>query len=207
MKKSLKKVAAAIMAGMIFLCLAACSSNTIEALDFAEQFNKASKNYQIDAARFTRSELSDGSRRTYVFSSSDTNIGSFTLIAYLTDKNDSVERLTLTLPVGMDALAGILQGGNTTKEPIPAERKSAFKELFIALTRAYTGASESEAADCFTELGLDDDAAYSNNGSREKAYDQYTFAFTVTPITTTLQISNNQLYVSETNGTSQAATK
>lgn len=194
MIKCLKKLAAAVLAGTMLLCFASCSTSHIEALDLAEAFNKASETYQIDPARFTEVEMSDGPRRNYTFRSDDTSVGSFIFTAYLADDGKYVDHITLTLPVDSNILSTLLLGNDAEKAPISEERKAAFQELFIALARAYTGAGKSEAANYFSELGLEEDATYDEQATIEKTYGDYTYTFKVGAITTILQISNDKLY-------------
>lgn len=190
----LKKLAAVALAGTMLFGLASCSTSHIEALDLAAEFNKASETYQIDTDRFTEVEMSDGLRRNYTFRSDDTSVGSFIFTAYLTGDSKYVDHITLTLPVDSSNLSSFLTGNDSEKEPISAERKAAFQELFIALARAYTGAGKSEAENYFAELGLEDDATYSEQATIEKTHGDYTYTFKVGPITTILQISNDKLY-------------
>ena len=197
MIKCLKKLAAAVLAGTMLLCFASCSTSHIEALDLAEAFNKASETYQIDPARFTEVEMSDGLRRNYTFRSDDTSVGSFIFTAYLADDGKYVDHITLTLPVDSNILSSLLTGNDAEKAPISAERKAAFQELFIAVTRAYTGVGKSEAESYFAELGLEDDATYGKQANIEKTYGDYTYTFNVGPITTILQISNDKLYTAD----------
>lgn len=194
MIQCLKKIAAVILAGTMLFCLTSCSTSHIEALDLAAEFNKASETYQIDTDRFTEVEMSDGLRRNYTFRSDDTSVGSFIFTAYLADDRKYVDHITLTLPVDSNILSSFLTGNDSEKEPISAERKAAFQELFIALTRAYTGVGKSEAENYFAELGLENDATYGEQTTTAKTYGDYTYTFKVGPITTILQISNDKLY-------------
>lgn len=204
MKKSLKKIVAAVLTCTMLLCFASCSASHIEALDLAAEFNKVSETYQIDPSRFTEVEMSDGMRRNYTFRSDNTAVGSFIFTAYLADNSNYVDHISLTLPVDGNSLSDILFGNNSEKEPLSAERKASFQELFIALTRAYTGASNSEAADRFTDLGLDGDAIYTEEATTQKTYGNYTYTFNVGHITTVLQISNDKLYTPDTTASSES---
>lgn len=206
MMKYLKRLAAAVLAGTMLLCFASCSTSNIEALDLAEAFNKASETYQIDTDRFTEVEMSDGLRRNYTFRSDASSVGSFIFTAYLADDGKYVDHITLTLPVDSNILSSLLTGNDTEKNPLPAERKAAFQELFVALARAYTGISHSEATNYFTELGLQDDATYSKQANIEKTYGDYTYTFNVGPITTILQISNDKLHTPNDTPSSETET-
>lgn len=203
MIKYLKRLAAAVLAGTMLLCFASCSTSNIGALDLAEAFNKASETYQIDTDRFTEVEMSDGLRRNYTFRSDDSSVGSFIFTAYLAEDGKYVDHITLTLPVDSNILSSLLTGNDAEKDPISAERKAAFEELFIALARAYTGVSQSEATNHFTELGLEDDATYGKQANIEKTYGDYTYTFNVGSITTVFQISNDKLYTPDDNPSSQ----
>lgn len=204
MMKQLKRLSALILAGIMVLALASCSSSNLEPVSFAEKFNKKSDTYQIDTAKFVEVKLSDGSKkRTYVFRSDNATIGSFTLTAYIPADSDYVDHLSLILPLDKLSLTGLLNQ-DTEAEPIPAERKAAFKELFIALAQAYTGASASNAESYFEEMGLSSDAVYTEKKTTEQTYGNYTFSFQVSSLTSALKINNNKLYKEENTAESAA---
>ena len=190
----------------MLLCLASCSSSDLEPVAFAEKFNKKSDTYQIDTTKFVEIKLSDGSKkRTYTFRSDDSNIGSFTLTAYVGANSDYVDHLSLILPLDKLSLSGLLGEEEEEGTPIPAERKNAFKELFLALAQSYTGASASNAESYFEEMGLNSDSAYSEKKTTEKVYGNYTFIFQVSSLTSSLKINNNKLYQADSDSESSAS--
>lgn len=195
--KSFKGILALMMTGVMALSLASCSSSGVEPLDFAEKFNKESEGYQIDTSNFAEIQSDDGSkRRSYSFRSNDQNVGTFTFTAYVPSDSDQIDRITLFLPIDKidwGALFG-QDDGSESGTSISDVRKAAFKDLFIDIAQAYTGASESEATDYFAEMGLDDSATYTKKETTTKTYGDYTFTFSVTALTSSLQITNDKLY-------------
>ena len=203
--KHFKKFSALALAGVMLLCFASCSSSDLDPLSFAEEFNKNSETYQIDTAKFVEVKLSDGSKkRTCTFRSDNSNIGSFTLTAYIPSNSDAVDHISLILPIDKLTLSGLLGTDDAEPATIPAERKSAFKDLFLSLAQAYTGASKSKAEGYFTEMGLDNDASYTTRATTDKTYGNYTFSFQVSALTSSLKITNNKL-ASDTGAESDAA--
>lgn len=196
--KHFKGIIALLMTGVMALSFASCASSGIEPLDFADQFNKNCESYQIDPSYFTENTLESGNKtRSYSFRSDNQDVGTFIMTAYIPGDSDAIDRITLFLPVDAFNL-GALFGQDTEIAAISADRKAAFKDLFTAIAQSYADVSKSTATNYFAEMGLDDDATYTNKTTTTQTYGDYTFTFTVTSLATSLQITNDKLYTPET---------
>ena len=205
MMKHLKKFSALLLGGVMLFSLASCSSPELDPLTFAEKFNESSETYQIDTAKFVEIKLSDGSKkRSCTFRSDNSEIGSFTLTAYIPKDSEAVDHISLILPIDKITLSGLLGTDDAAPEAISAERKSAFKDLFLSLAQSYTGASKSKAESYFSEMGLENDEIYTTKATTDKTYGDFTFSFQVTALTSSLKITNNKL-TPETAASSDAA--